>query len=89
MMFPSFYAILKNGEVGLFRRRAVCVLWARASGDAFVLGNFEGESHRVGYGLLTDRFFSVAKHTETPSLLWKTLFEQQTTANLYLSRICG
>ncbi len=47
LIVPGFLAILENGEIGLFRRRAACVEWARASGVAFLFGNFERGSYKV------------------------------------------
>ena len=47
---PNFLAILENGEVGLFRKRAACVAWARASGGRFFMGNFEPGTHRIERG---------------------------------------
>ena len=51
---PGFLAILETGEVGLFRRRHTCVEWARASGGAFLLGNFEQSSFRMHLGPSVD-----------------------------------
>jgi hypothetical protein len=48
---PGFLAILETGEVGLFRRRAACLDWARAAGCRFFLGVMDRSSHRIFRGL--------------------------------------
>jgi hypothetical protein len=41
-VLPGWLAILANGEVGIFRRRAACVAWARASRLRYYLGVLDG-----------------------------------------------
>ena len=52
MILPSVLVILETGEVEIFRHRATASEWARNSGVAFLLGNFDQKTFRLNYGPL-------------------------------------